>query len=67
MDICINDVPTMKFKGSLWQENREERYQIVDDLIENHKLKGKNKSEIIDLLGSDSDTAKNDICILAKN
>lgn len=41
------------FSKKEWSDNRESRYRMVNDLIDNNKLKGKSKSQVIDMLGPD--------------
>ena len=50
--------PELEFDKLEWADNSETRYQYADDLVDNDKLVGLNKTEVIQLLGEAS--AEND-------
>ena len=41
-----------RFDQDDWESNTEKRYQMADDIIDSDMLIGKNKDDIIELLGS---------------
>jgi ABC-type transport system involved in cytochrome bd biosynthesis fused ATPase/permease subunit len=52
---------TRVFDRYSWEENREDRYQMVDNLVSSGILNGKTKKEVVSILGIDSDTTKNEL------
>ena len=45
--------PERAFDKEVWKTEVETRYELTDDLIDNKKLIGKTKEEIIELLGQE--------------
>lgn len=51
--ISISYYPMADFNKQAWNENREERYKMSNDIIKSEMLIGKTKEEVIMLLGDD--------------
>ena len=51
--VYINYYPEREFSAETWHVDKEKRYEMTSDLIENRILIGKTKKEISDLLGKD--------------
>ncbi|WP_235190074.1 outer membrane protein assembly factor BamE domain-containing protein [Bacillus gaemokensis] len=47
-----------KFHRDAWLEEESKRVYIVDDLLEKHKLVGKSKEEVLQLLGNPTETGR---------
>lgn len=47
-----------KFHTDRWLENEQKRVYMVDDLLAKHKLVGKSKEEMIQLLGNPTETRR---------
>lgn len=45
--------PERDFEKEKWMTDIEKRYEMADDLVDNEKLIGKTKKEIIELLGQE--------------
>jgi hypothetical protein len=45
--------PERDFEKEKWRTDIEKRYEMTDDLVDNEKLIGKTKEEIIELLGQE--------------
>lgn len=43
--------PERDFDKEAWANNREKRYEYADDLVDNHKLIGLSKKDVIEMLG----------------
>lgn len=49
----VSYYPKTDFSKKEWDENKEERYKMSDDIIKNEVLIGKTKEEVIELLGDE--------------
>jgi hypothetical protein len=49
----VSYYPKTDFNKQEWNENKEERYKMSNDLIKNELLIGKSKIEVSELLGDD--------------
>ena len=49
----VSYYPKTDFNKQEWNENKEERYKISNDIIKSEILIGKTKDEVIELLGDD--------------
>lgn len=47
----VGRVPQQDFQQEKWHANKTERFQMKDDLIDSKLLEGKNKEEVLQLLG----------------
>ena len=56
----ISYYPSREFDKVRWERDFEKRYELSLDLIENKKLIGKTKFEIIELLGQEENTVESD-------
>lgn len=52
-----------KFDAHQWRSSKGERYTMVKDILENELFKGKNKAEILKLLGTDYELGPCTNCI----
>lgn len=52
---------TSRFSVDRWAIKADDRVYIVDDLLNNHKLKGMKKKEVHDLLGSPDNVTDNNL------
>jgi len=52
----ISYYPTKDFDRNEWISNTEERYRMSEDIIESDMLIGKNRADVIMLLGTDYGT-----------
>lgn len=57
----VSYYPNKEFDKELWLKMEDKRYELVNDLIKNEKLIGKNKIEVIELLGDDYNEIENSI------
>lgn len=53
----------IKFDSSDWKADKNSRYLMVDDIIENDRLLDKSKDEVIQLLGNPTEKGPCDNCI----
>jgi hypothetical protein len=53
---AVTDYPKVDFDKTKWAADIEKRYEMTDDLVDNEKLTGKTKDEIIELLGLEDNT-----------
>jgi hypothetical protein len=49
----VSYYPKIDFNKQEWNENKEERYKMSNDIIKSEILIGKTKEEVIELLGDD--------------
>ena len=49
----ISYYPTRKFDETVWRTDKEKRYEMTQDIIDNELLIGKTKNEIMKTLGDD--------------
>ena len=49
----VSYYPKTDFNKQEWNENKEERYKMANDIIKNEILIGKTRVEVIELLGDD--------------
>jgi hypothetical protein len=49
----VSYYPKTDFNKQKWNENKEERYKMSNDIIKSEILIGKTKEEVIELLGDD--------------
>ena len=61
MFYILSYYPTQEFDKNLWDQKIEERYKMSQDIIDNNLLIGKSKEEVIELLGNDFSTYKENI------
>ena len=59
--IVITHYPQRDFDKTQWKNNREMRYEYADDLVDNRKLIGLTKAEILELLGKPDEERKDQI------
>ena len=52
----VSYYPTSSFDQSEWKSNIEERYKMSEDIIESEMLIGKNRDEVINILGNNYST-----------
>lgn len=52
--------PNHNFDKEKWVANKEKRYELSDDIIDNRILIGKTKSEVRQLLGNEGNTNESD-------
>ena len=53
--------PSNKFEKEKWIMDKEHRYELSDDIIENKLLIGKSKLQVIEIVGLDSNCEENDL------
>jgi len=49
----VSYYPKTDFNKQEWNENKEERYKMSNDIIKSEMLIGKTKEEVIEILGAD--------------
>jgi hypothetical protein len=52
----VSYYPTSNFDQNEWKSNIEERYKMSEDIIESEMLIGKNRDEVINILGNNYST-----------
>jgi hypothetical protein len=52
----VSYYPTSDFDQNEWKSNIEERYKMSEDIIESEMLIGKNRDEVINILGNNYST-----------
>ncbi len=55
--------PDKKFDAEAWKHNAERRYEMSHDLIESNILIGKNRQEVLQLLGGESSLMDREVWI----
>lgn len=53
--------PNEKFSREIWMENLDKRHSMTKDLVEGNVLAGKNKAEVLDLLGNPLESDSSDV------
>jgi hypothetical protein len=52
ISLFLIEVNQDQFSSERWQDNPLERYRMLDDLLENNRLKNQSKEAVIKLLGN---------------